>query len=154
MKTIVKTSGAKGLQAYVPLNTPVSYEQTKPFARAIAELMEENHPELVTSRMTKLLRRGKVFIDWSQNDRHKTTVCVYSLRARERPTISTPLTWEEVQAASVSRKKTIDLSAEPDELLRRIDQHGDLFAPFSDLAQTLPDLANHDIRERAVDARK
>jgi bifunctional non-homologous end joining protein LigD len=150
MEMIVKTSGSKGLQAYVPLNTPISYEQTKPFARAVAELIEKNHPKLVTSRMTKLLRRGKVFIDWSQNDQHKTTICVYSLRARERPTISTPLTWEEVQATSVSREKTIDLSAEPDELLKRIDRHGDLFRPFLDLAQTLPNLANHDVHDRSA----
>ncbi len=140
MQMIVKTSGAKGLQTYVPLNTPVSYEQTKPFAGAVAELLEKDHPKLVTSRMTKQLRSGKVFIDWSQNDQHKTTICVYSLRARERPTISTPLTWEEVQTASTSRKKTLELSAEPDELLRRIDTHGDLFAPFHSLTQTLPDL--------------
>jgi bifunctional non-homologous end joining protein LigD len=138
---IVKTSGAKGLQVYVPLNTPVTYEQTKPFARAVAGLIEKDHPKLVISRMTKQLRCGKVFIDWSQNDQHKTTICVYSLRARERPTISTPLQWEEVQAGAVSRKKTLDLSAEPDELLQRIDQHGDLFAPFLSLTQALPDLS-------------
>ena len=144
LQMIVKTSGAKGLQVYVPLNTPITYEQTKPFARAVAELMEKDHPTKVTSRMTKQLRRGKVFIDWSQNDQHKTTICVYSLRARECPTISTPLAWEEVQTASTSRKKTLELSAEPDELLRRIDTHGDLFAPFHSLTQTLPDLAGRD----------
>jgi bifunctional non-homologous end joining protein LigD len=144
MEMIVKTSGSKGLQAYVPLNTPVTYEQTKPFARAVAELMEKDHPTLVTSRMTKSLRRGKVFIDWSQNDQHKTTICVYSLRARERPTISTPLTWEEVQKVSVTRKGNLNLSAEPEELLRRIDEHGDLFAPLQSLTQTLPELASGD----------
>jgi bifunctional non-homologous end joining protein LigD len=144
LQMLVKTSGSKGLQTYVPLNTPITYEQTKPFARAVAELMERDHPTLVTSRMTKQLRRGKVFIDWSQNDQHKTTICVYSLRARERPTISTPLTWEEVHAASLNTKKSLDLSAEPDELLRRIDEHGDLFAPFLSLTQTLPELASGD----------
>jgi bifunctional non-homologous end joining protein LigD len=141
LQMIVKTSGAKGLQVYVPLNTPVTYEQTKPFARAVAGLIEKDHPTKVTSRMTKQLRRGKVFIDWSQNDQHKTTICVYSLRARERPTISTPLTWEEVQAGAVSRKRDLNLSAEPGELLRRIDQHGDVFAPFLSLTQALPDLS-------------
>ena len=92
------------MQVYVPLNTAATYEQTKPFARAVAELLEKQHPELVVSRMAKELRPGKVLIDWSQNDEHKTTVCVYSLRARERPTISTPLTWEEVERAARARK--------------------------------------------------
>jgi bifunctional non-homologous end joining protein LigD len=92
--------------------------------------------------MTKQLRRGKVFIDWSQNDQHKTTICVYSLRARERPTISTPLTWEEVQAGAVSPKRDLNLSAEPAELLRRIEEHGDVFAPFLSLTQTLPELTS------------
>jgi len=143
MQMIVKTSGAKGLQTYVPLNTPVSYEQTKPFARAVAELLEKDHPKLVTSRMTKQLRSGKVFIDWSQNDQHKTTICVYSLRARERPTISTPLAWEEVQRAS-RRRREVQLSAEPQALLERVERHGDLFAPLLGLAQTLPELGGHD----------
>ncbi|HEV2943831.1 MAG TPA: DNA ligase D [Solirubrobacteraceae bacterium] len=142
LEMIVKTSGAKGLQVYVPLNAPIAYEQTKPFARAVAGLIEKDHPKLVTSRMTKQLRHGKVFIDWSQNDQHKTTICVYSLRARERPTISTPLQWEEVQAGAVSRKRDLNLSAEPSELLRRIDQHGDLFTPFLSLTQTLPELTS------------
>src|SRR5207245_2723411 len=90
-----KTSGSKGLQVYVPLNTPgVSYEDTKPFARAVAELLERERPERIVSNMKKSLRTGKVLVDWSQNDPHKTTVCVYSLRAKERPTASTPVTWE------------------------------------------------------------
>ena len=94
-----KTSGSKGLQVYVPLNADVTYDQTKPFAQAVAELLEQQHPELVVSRMTKALRKGKVLVDWSQNDEHKTTVGVYSLRARERPTVSTPLEWDEVEQA-------------------------------------------------------
>jgi bifunctional non-homologous end joining protein LigD len=136
---VVKSSGVKGLQVYMPLNTKVSYEQTKPFARAVAELLEKEHPELVVSRMTKSLRPGKVLIDWSQNDPHKTTVCVYSLRARERPTVSTPLTWEEVQRASRSRRER-ELSLEPSQLLHRLRSHGDLFEPLVNLAQTLPEL--------------
>ena len=94
---MAKTSGSKGLQVYVPLNTPVTYDDTKPFAHALAQLLEQREPKLVVSQMAKELRKGKVFIDWSQNDRVKTTVCVYSLRARERPTVSTPLTWDEVE---------------------------------------------------------
>ena len=93
-----KTSGSKGMQVYVPLNTPTTYDETKAFARALAQLLERRDPELVVSDMSKERRRGKVFVDWSQNDEHKTTVCVYSLRARERPTVSTPLTWDEVEA--------------------------------------------------------
>src|SRR5437588_12583198 len=97
LQTFPKTSGSKGLQLYVPLNTPVTYEDTKPFAHAIADLLEKRHPELVLSSMSKVAREGKVFVDWSQNDRIKTTVNVYSLRAREHPTVSTPVTWEEVE---------------------------------------------------------
>jgi bifunctional non-homologous end joining protein LigD len=140
LQTFVKTSGARGLQLYVPLNTPVGYEQTKTFARAVAELLERQHPKQVIARMTRRARAGKVLIDWSQNDEHKTTVCVYSLRARERPTISTPLAWEEVQAAHTSRKRNLQLSAEPAELLARVRERGDLFAPVLSLEQELPDL--------------
>src|SRR5205807_1662103 len=89
-----KTSGSKGLQIYVPLNTPTKYEVTKPFAHALAQLLEQDHPDQVVSDMKKKIRTGKVFVDWSQNDEHKTTVAVYSLRARERPTVSAPVTWE------------------------------------------------------------
>jgi bifunctional non-homologous end joining protein LigD len=138
--SLVKTSGSKGLQVYVPLNTPVSYTQTKPFARAVAELLEKTHPRHVVSRMTRELRAGKVLIDWSQNDPHKTTVCVYSLRARARPTISTPLEWAEVERALRGRRAPV-LSAEPAALLERVADHGDLFAPLLELTQELPDLA-------------
>ena len=95
-----KTSGSKGMQVYVPLNTPTTYDRTKPFARAVAQLLERRDRKLVVSEMAKSLRTGKVFVDWSQNDEHKTTVGVYSLRAREQPTVSTPLTWEEVEEAA------------------------------------------------------
>jgi bifunctional non-homologous end joining protein LigD len=139
LQTLVKTSGSKGLQLYLPLNTPVSYEQTKPFARAVAQLLEKRHPELVTSRMTKSLRPGKVLIDWSQNDPHKTTVCVYSLRALQHPLISTPLRWEEVQRAARRRRES-PLSLEPAELLARVEREGDLHAGLVTLTQELPDL--------------
>jgi bifunctional non-homologous end joining protein LigD len=140
LETCVKTSGSKGLQVYAPLNSTIDYEQTKPFARAVAELLEKRHPRQVVSRMAKQLRPGRVLVDWSQNDEHKTTVCVYSLRARERPTISTPLAWEEVERAARARREP-NLSAEPRELLRRVARHGDLFAPLLSLTQELPDLS-------------
>jgi bifunctional non-homologous end joining protein LigD len=141
LQALVKTSGAKGLQVYVPLNTPISYEQTKPFARAVAELLEKEHPELVVSRMTRSVRAGRVLIDWSQNDPHKTTVCVYSLRASERPITSTPLTWEEVERGS-RRRSEPQLSLEPAALLERVASEGDLFAPMLSLTQTLPELSS------------
>jgi bifunctional non-homologous end joining protein LigD len=103
LESVAKTSGSKGLQVYVPLNTAVDYRATKPFAKRVAEVLEQRMPELVVSRMTKRLRPGKVLVDWSQNDEHKTTVTVYSLRARERPTVSTPVSWEEVAACREQR---------------------------------------------------
>jgi bifunctional non-homologous end joining protein LigD len=132
-----KTSGSKGLQVYVPLNTPVTYNETKPFAHALARLLEERHPKDVLSVMTKELRKGKVFIDWSQNDDSKTTVCVYSLRARPRPTVSTPVTWEEVDKVVQAGDPSL-LSFEADEVLKRMERDGDLFAPVVELEQTLP----------------
>ena len=140
LRTVVKTSGSKGLQVYLPLNTPVSYEQTKPFARAVAQLLEKRHPEFVTSRMSKSLRPGRVLIDWSQNDPHKTTVCVYSLRALEHPLLSTPLHWEEVECAARARRPP-QLSMQPAELLARVEREGDLHAALVGLTQSLPDLA-------------
>lgn len=139
LRTLVKTSGAKGLQVYVPLNTPTSYEHTKPFARAVAELLEKQHPKQVVSRMAKSLRKDRVLIDWSQNHRHKTTVCVYSLRATERPFVSTPLDWEEVERAA-RRRVERPLSAEPHELLERVRRDGDLFEPLLHVKQRLPEL--------------
>jgi bifunctional non-homologous end joining protein LigD len=140
LRTLVKTSGSKGLQVYLPLNTPVTYEHAKPFARAVAELLEKRHPKEIVSHMAKRLRRGKVFIDWSQNDEHKTTVCAYSLRAGERPLLSTPLDWGEVERCA-RRRSAFQLSAGPDELLARVEDKGDLFAPLLTLEQRLPALS-------------
>jgi bifunctional non-homologous end joining protein LigD len=137
LQAFPKTSGSKGLQVYVPLNTPVTYSDTKPFAHALARLLEERHPRHVLSVMTKELRKGKVFIDWSQNDDSKTTVCVYSLRARPRPTVSTPVTWDEVEEAAGSGDPAT-LSFEAGEVLARVERHGDLFAPVAALEQALP----------------
>ena len=132
-----KTSGSKGMQLYVPLNTPTEYRATKPFAHGIAQVLERRDPALVVSEMRKDLRPGKVFIDWSQNDEHKTTVCVYSLRARERPTVSTPVTWEEVEAVLRSRDPD-ELAFTSDEVLSRVAEQGDCFAPVLELEQELP----------------
>ena len=138
LQSFAKTSGSKGLQVYVPLNRPdATYEQTKAFARTVAELLEQSEPELVVSRMTKSRRAGKVLIDWSQNDARKTTVSVYSLRAVERPSASTPLEWEEVSAALDSRDPA-SLAFTPEQVLARIGQHGDLFAGVLSLVQELP----------------
>ena len=132
-----KTSGSKGMQIYVPLNTPTTYGATKPFAQGVAQVLARRHPELIVSDMNKARRTGKVFIDWSQNDEHKTTVSVYSLRARERPTVSTPVTWDEVEAVLRSRDPD-DLSFTSDEVLERVASHGDAFAPVLELRQELP----------------
>jgi bifunctional non-homologous end joining protein LigD len=132
-----KTSGSKGMQVYVPLNTPTTYRATKPFAQGVAQVLERRHPELIVSEMRKDLRPGKVFIDWSQNDEHKTTVSVYSLRARERPTVSTPVTWDEVEGVLRSRDPD-DLTFTSDEVLERVAGHGDCFAPVLELEQQLP----------------
>jgi bifunctional non-homologous end joining protein LigD len=132
-----KTSGSKGLQVYVPLNVETSYAQTKPFSKAVAELLEKQHPDEVVSRMTKSLRPGKVLVDWSQNDEHKTTVCVYSLRAKERPTVSTPVTWDEVDACLRAEDAGV-MTFTSDEVLARVEDQGDLFAPVLTLKQELP----------------
>jgi bifunctional non-homologous end joining protein LigD len=134
-----KTSGSKGLQVYVPLNTRTTYAKTKEFAHGVAEAMEREFPELVLSKMQKQLRRGKVLIDWSQNDPHKTTVCAYSLRAKEHPTVSTPVSWEEV-ARTVQKKRVKRLTFEAEEVLQRVKKLGDLFAPVLKLKQKLPEV--------------
>jgi len=136
---LAKTSGSKGLQIYVPLNREIYYEETKPFAKAIAQLLEKQTPDKVVSKMKKVERKGKVFVDWSQNHQRKTTIAVYSLRAREHPTVSTPVTWEEVEAAAESGDGS-SLVFEAGEVLERIEQHGDLFAPVLELKQELPEL--------------
>jgi bifunctional non-homologous end joining protein LigD len=125
------------MQVYVPLNTEVSYEQTKPFAKAVAELLEQRLPELVVSRMTKRLRPGRVLVDWSQNDRHKTTVNVYSVRAKARPTISAPVVWDEVRRCRDEREPEL-LSFEPDDVLERVAAAGDPFAILLSARQQLP----------------
>jgi bifunctional non-homologous end joining protein LigD len=140
VQSFPKTSGSKGMQIYVPLNSKkVSYDATKPFAKAIAQLLEKQTPDRVVSKMKKVERGGKVFVDWSQNHQSKTTIAVYSLRARERPTASTPLAWEEVEAAADSGDGSA-LVFEAGAVLERIEDRGDLFAPVLELEQELPDL--------------
>jgi bifunctional non-homologous end joining protein LigD len=133
-----KTSGSKGMQLYVPLNTTVTYEQTKPFARAVAETLERKFPDRVVSQMTKRKRAGKVMVDWSQNDQHKTTANVYSLRAKEQPTVSTPLEWEEVEAA-LAADDGAALVFDHAAVLARVEAKGDLFAALLSEKQHLPD---------------
>jgi bifunctional non-homologous end joining protein LigD len=138
LESYPKTSGSKGLQVYVPFNLPkLSYEQTKPFAKQVADHFASAHPDLVVSDMKKALRTGKVLVDWSQNDDHKTTICVYSLRAKETPTVSTPVTWEEVANALESRRAS-DLSFTSDEVLARVEKSGDLFEPVLTQRQKWP----------------
>ncbi len=132
-----KTSGSKGLQVYVPLEGHDGYDRTKPFAHAVARVLEARHRDLVVSRMTKSLRAGKVLVDWSQNDRSKTTVCAYSLRARPRPTVSTPLRWAEVERAA-RRRRADGLVFEASAVLARVEREGDLFAPVLTVRQRLP----------------
>jgi len=137
LKSFAKTSGSKGLQIYVPLNTTVTYDDTKPFAHEVARQLERRHPELVVSDMKKSLRTGKVFVDWSQNDDHKTTVCVYSLRAKERPTASTPVKWEEVENCLAKGDAKL-LRFEAGAVVERAKKYGDLFEPVLKLKQKLP----------------
>jgi bifunctional non-homologous end joining protein LigD len=137
LKSFAKTSGSKGLQIYVPLNTAVTYDQTKAISHAIAEYLEHEHVDLVTSNMSKALRKGKVFVDWSQNDEHKTTICVYSLRAKEEPTVSTPVAWGEVETC-LKKKKSDLLKFRSDQVFARVEKLGDLFGPTEKLKQKLP----------------
>jgi bifunctional non-homologous end joining protein LigD len=139
LQSFPKTSGSKGLQVYVPLNTPTNYDETKNFARALAHLLEDEHPDMVVSDMKKKVRTGKIFVDWSQNDQHKTTIAVYSLRARERPTVSTPVSWEEVEW-TLKKKDAGLLVFEASQTVKRVEKMGDLFAPCLTLKQRLPDL--------------
>lgn len=134
LECLAKTSGSKGLQLYVPLNTPHSHDQTSQFAHAVAQVMEKHRPDEVVSVMTKAVRGGKIFIDWSQNSRHKTTIAVYSLRARPTPTVSTPVTWDEV--ADAADGKALSFTAR--DVLARVAEHGDLFAAAATLHQELP----------------
>jgi bifunctional non-homologous end joining protein LigD len=140
LRSFPKTSGSKGLQIYIPLNSKTGYEQTKSFAHAVARLLEQEHPELVVSDMKKAVRTNKVFVDWSQNDEHKTTISVYSLRAREHPTVSTPVAWDEVEQA-LKKKDAGRLVFEAKDVLARVEKMGDLFEPVLKLKQKLPQLA-------------
>ena len=126
LSPVAKTSGSKGLQLYARADAFSSSEQTSSYAKGLAQRLEKEHPDLVVHRMTKSLRDGKVLVDWSQNSSAKTTVSVYSLRARERPTVSTPVTWDEVAACSAPE----DLVFTSDDVLARVAQQGDLFAPL------------------------
>jgi bifunctional non-homologous end joining protein LigD len=139
LQSFPKTSGSKGLQIYLPLNTPTTFDATKLFSHALAQLLEHDHPEHVVSDMKKKLRGGKVFVDWSQNDEHKTTIAVYSLRAREHPTVSTPVTWEEVERA-LKKKDAGLLVFEAAQVVARFEKQGDLFEPVLKLKQKLPNL--------------
>jgi bifunctional non-homologous end joining protein LigD len=134
LKIFPKVSGSKGLQLYVPLNGKATYARTQPFAHAVATTLAGAHPDLIVSEMTKSLRKSRVFIDWSQNSDFKTTIGVYSLRAKERPYVSLPVTWDEL-AADPDR-----LFFEPEAALRRLEKLGDLFAAVPELKQTLPAL--------------
>ena len=138
LQAFPKTSGSKGLQLYVPLNRPSTYGATKGFARAVAQLLEKQHPKEVVSVMRKDLRGGKVFVDWDQNTLHKTTVCAYSLRARPRPTVSTPLTWDEVEACAEAGDADL-LTFEAPDVVARVAELGDLFAETATLEQELPE---------------
>ena len=140
LQAFAKTSGSKGLQIYVPLNTPVTYDETKGFAHALARLLEQEHPDLVVSEMKKTLRVAKIFVDWSQNDVHKTTVNVYSLRAKERPTVSTPVRWEEIEKC-LKKKDAKLLVFDSRQVLARVEKLGDIFAPVLTLKQRLPDVS-------------
>jgi bifunctional non-homologous end joining protein LigD len=137
LECFTKTSGSKGIQVYVPVNVDdVDYHHgTKLLSNALARHLESEHPKLIVSSQKRELRKNKVLIDWSQNDEHKTTVSVYSLRAREHPTVSTPLTWDEVHAGDADA-----LVFEADDVLARVEEHGDLFAPVQKLKQPLPQL--------------
>ncbi|MET0835594.1 MAG: non-homologous end-joining DNA ligase [Thermoleophilaceae bacterium] len=132
-----KTSGSKGIQVYVPLNSDdVDYRGgTKLISNALARHLETQQPKLIVASQRKDLRAGKVLIDWSQNDEHKTTVCVYSLRARERPTVSTPLAWEEIERGDPQK-----LVFEAGDVLERVEEHGDLFGRVAEQEQRLPEL--------------
>ena len=129
-----KTSGSKGLQVYLPLNAPHTHDHASSFALAVAQVLERSHGDLIVTTQAKAARKGKVLIDWSQNSRHKTTICAYSLRARPRPTVSTPVAWDEVEEAADGSA----LSFEAAEVLDRVDRLGDLFAPVLTAVQHLP----------------
>jgi bifunctional non-homologous end joining protein LigD len=138
LRTWAKSSGSRGVQVYAPLNSPATFTAGKAFARSVADVMADRMPDRVVARMDKGLRAGKVLVDWSQNDRHKSTVAAYSLRAKlDRPTVSTPLSWSELEDA-IDRGDPGRLLMAPDEVLDRIKEHGDLFAPVLTCVQQMP----------------
>jgi bifunctional non-homologous end joining protein LigD len=138
LQSFIKTSGGKGLHLYVPINMPeTTYSQTKHFSNAIAGLLEQQYPDRITSNMRKGQRIGKVLVDWSQNDQHKTTVAVYSVRALNHPFVSTPVTWREIENVHRNRK-TEKLSFETSDVIERVKKQGDIFAPVLTLKQKLP----------------
>jgi len=138
---VAKTSGGKGLQVYLPIDPAASsYAATRGFAQAVAQLLQARHPERIVTTQARDARPGKVLIDWMQNHRTKTTVCVYSLRGRERPTVSTPVTWEEVHRA-VDEQRTDGLRFEIGSIPERMREQGDLFAPVATQRQRLPELS-------------
>ena len=141
MECFPKVSGGKGLQVYVPLNTKATYERTSPFAKAVAQMLEKETPKQVVSKMSKAERRGKVFVDWSQNHQKKTTIAVYSLRAREYPTASIPLHWREVERTARGGD-TEKIRFEIPAAIKRIEKEGDLFEPVLKLRQKLPAIEN------------
>jgi len=162
LKSFVKVSGSKGIHLHVPLNTNVTYEVTQPFAKSIAQLLAREHPNLIVSEMPKAKRRGKVFVDWSQNAEYKSTVAVYSLRAKaNRPFVAMPVSWNDLTEA-IKKGDAAKLFIEPDLALRRLKKIGDLFAPVLKLKQTLPEPflelmskepeAHHQRRTKALDA--
>jgi bifunctional non-homologous end joining protein LigD len=130
-----KSSGSKGLQLYVPLNTPCTHDDAGSFALAVGQLLEKQDPTKVLTSMTKADRKDKVFVDWSQNVRHKTTIAPYSMRARPHPTVSTPVTWEEVEAAADGATELRFLWTD---VLERLEHGGDTFAPVLSVEQVLP----------------
>ena len=137
LECCAKTSGSKGLQLYVPLNTKVTYDETKVVSKGLAQLFEERHPNLVVHKQLKELRTGRVLIDWSQNDQYKTTVNVYSLRARQRPTVSTPVSWAEVEKCMKAGDPSL-LVFDSEHVLARVAKQGDLFEPVIKKKQKLP----------------
>jgi bifunctional non-homologous end joining protein LigD len=138
LTSYVKTSGQKGLHVYVPLNRPeTTFEDTKQFSKAVAEIMQKNYPDLVTAKMAKEYRKGRVFINWSQNDSKKTMICIYSLRAREKPIVSFPLTWRELEDLA-GQGDPEKLHVTHSEAVRRAEKQGDLFQEMLVKKQKLP----------------
>lgn len=138
LQSFPKTSGSKGLQIYLPLNNKAhNFEQSKNFAKSVAKYLENKYPQKVVSNMKKNLRANKILVDWSQNDPHKTTVCPYSLRARQHPSVSTPVSWQEVEAVAKSKNGfSIDFTMQ--DVLDRVSKIGDIFEPVAKLSQNLP----------------